>query len=603
MTISLRLCASAIFALKLVCCQAFSVLEAEEHREAMQRAQTYAEAKMFDHADAVYNELLALHLSDWQQLIIHYDMGTLALKQGKWSKAIELLSAIDLKHNPLPFVALRVQINLGLAHYRYAHALKLDDQPYDVVGAYVHLKQAGLAFKEALKLSCEMQKLVSVDADCVPVQALRELYLAAQRELAAMVMPLAKERIEIMPLIEGLPWLDYVLGNAAADLSLLASTALPPDVVHEYFRLFASEHESWRVVWEAQKVKLTTLSDKDKAESILAQAQTAYDEAGKAIARQELIQSLAALKKSQDSLGLLMREIFGGDPITGSLQQLLGLYRYILMQDHLRDAYWSNLQKEYDLLKELPLLQQDTINKSLQQMTVAHNAFHEGKTIIARAYLMAAAETVRGLAAANANMTVLMLLRKLITQQGVALNINYMWTEESASDLGDLAIELQHNVVEAAKQFYEQVYREQKEKYKDGFCQSSPWSSALELFENGRQLALLADTQLQVAPRESDLQAIALQEGAIEKWQQALAEIENPKISSRNSCSGGGGGGGKGGEDDKKSSAGSADKKSEEEQKPEASMTELLTVLQQMQQDDRKPKASAPSSSNVAKPW
>lgn len=542
-----------------------SAEDIQQWRSEMQHAKTYAEAKMFDEARSIYENLLNLQLTEAQKGVLYYDIGTTYLYQHAWTNAINQLNAAALTKGTYPFFYRNVFRNLTLAYYESALEMQKEN-PEEAI------KRLQLALKTGSQLpggtKSALEKAIQVQ-------------LAQTRRLAD-----RQKTADLTPLQNLQRLLDSV-SDAQEQLHFLLNQPMSKDLAKNYSRLFAQELSQWLPLWQEQIEKA------DTTKTALKEAEEHYMQMIALLEKNAGSEALNQANASQEILLKLLEEMTQGSPFKTKLHQLLNAYERLLKTKKWKKERLKIVLELYSEIQNSQLSTQTesvqtSLKRSQEQLNEAIKAFEAGDLLLAPFLAFASEQQVRLALIQSPPLVSLDILNGLIQQQNYLLDLSAKSLKEADKKETSLTpaflIEGQRALLPLCELYYQALYQEQVEGFRQGACQSTPWSQALPYFESGKLAAIQADQLLQKEKVNNLSTVIEFQNQAVENWQKVLAEIKDPSTQ-QTSCT-----------------VGNASRASPES--TSANNDNDITTLLQMEQEDRSPPEPTQIQQNsVQRPW
>ncbi len=538
-------------------------LNAQDPAE-MLHAKRYTEAGMYEQARAIYERMLLFPLSDYQEIVIRYNIGTTYLLENSWEQAIKQLNGVNSKLDsiqpmsaPWKFLQTRIYRNLALAYYK---------------------KALSISSKNPLQALKELSQALIVNSQ-IPVEQMEPLQSEIKRSMAyeRTSRDLNQDEDPLQPFLRLLDGLD----NSLEGLQFLARNSMSSQLKSAYSALFLEEQKAWLPEWKEQEKKI-------KDGSILQlfqEANKSYLQMMKATQNEDIELALQAANSAETVLDSFLVELAGGNVVKVRLEQLINTYQRLLEHRKWSEESVDKINQLYESFKEVEGYSgfQTELEKSQQgfqdsvkmrqddQIPLANLLAQDGLQWIE----LALARTLRPVNTLHA-------LTTLIQQQRHAENQlkSYLEIKNSPRFLSkwlEIVIASQAEVMQLANLFSLDVYAEQKVNYQKGHCQAIPWATAFPLFDEGRVAAAEANRLLRSSEKLS--QILSIQTKAVQEWEKALTEIKNP-TTQHSSCY-----------KDESKDAGST------------SQLESLTSLLKMESEDRSPSKPTQIHTGVVKPW
>jgi hypothetical protein len=602
---------------------AFRPLAQSQNRDVdMRQAQVFFEAKEYDQAKAIYQQLLQDNLPPWQVDIVMYDIGTVLLSQGHWDQAIHEFQAIPIEEQTSPLLVQRLTANKALASLLQAISLlhMIEGTPTSTGDDYnknIFLFRETLnAIEEAEKAACRLAQAKGQES-CGSLLDLKEMRLEAKRQFALLLQKYADYHVSHASIEEGIPLLISGVNAALSHLSFLESKDLDEKMKNRYLQLYLKEEKSWFPLWSALKEKLAKETKKDSKEKseVFLKAEHHFMGALDSMKGGDFAQSLQQFNQSLASLNALMQQLFGGDLLKAILHKLLSSYQRALAQNPLQESTLFSLQEEQKQIARLlktstshPLVEERDIDKTEKTLASGQQALAQSKSLQARFFIEEARHLVRKMvellnhAPSQKNIPE-NILESALADGEQALLLNRLrqqmeGREQISPEIDTLLLQAQARVLVTADPFLKDAVRQQVQAFtsplvpqqEDFRCQEKPWDDVIPLFNKGYLDAQQAKNLLADARRRS---AAPLQERTLKSWKEALDKLRNFKPFPQNKPQAGGGG------------AGEQTKELEKQAQPQGtSLNDVLRLLQEMEQDDQsKPKLFEIPVKQEERPW
>lgn len=85
-------------------------------------AQMAFQAKDYDKAGKILNDLLESEADGWQKSVLKYDYGRVLMAQKKWNAAITNFQSIPVGEPPNPLLESRIFTNIAISLYELGHS-------------------------------------------------------------------------------------------------------------------------------------------------------------------------------------------------------------------------------------------------------------------------------------------------------------------------------------------------------------------------------------------------------------------------------------------------------------------------------------------------
>ncbi len=136
---------------------ALSYLEAQIDESRFQAASIDYDAGDYDKSIEIYQDLLNDPLSNWQQAIVLYDLGSVYLASGQNDKALSLFNSINLGIDPQRLLLKEIRTNQAIAYLNQSQAVT--GRSFDEWNKiFFYLQESLHAINSAKEADCELQK-------------------------------------------------------------------------------------------------------------------------------------------------------------------------------------------------------------------------------------------------------------------------------------------------------------------------------------------------------------------------------------------------------------------------------------------------------------
>lgn len=514
----------------------------------LQDAAAWYEAKGYSQAIDTYQKIMASPLTDWEETVVRYNMGTASTAAQDWSDAVASFRTIPITGNPSPWLQRLVQTNMAIARFEEAHATEL--LPKKIYA----LRQALVHIDKALEWSCKVNEFIGY-ADCAAPIDLEQMRALSENALSDALLNLQRYRVNHANFLDGIPLLLSQVESVLQNILFLKEQVEDPQLRNEYKKVFLYEAETWIPLWEQLNARV------DPPTLFLA-ARKSYLYSQVLLQEGNLDEAEAYAKEALSQLKSAMKEEFGSVEEIELLQSLQRSYQQTLLQEPVQLVALVGLIHKQNQIEKILGKKLNNASVALVQATKLQT---EGKQVEAQIQLEVAFEYIRTITRNMATtLSTVSVLENAIEAQEHALNLSRIASDSQSA----LAIEqrqaAQEQVIESVSPFIDRVIAEQQAIYDDtGVCLQYPWEAVVPAYYNGLQAARTALTAQD---------PVKWQEQALSYWQEALELLKEDE---------------------------------QVEEKPEERKEEntLLENLQQMNQMDIKPQTKTPMNILEDKPW
>lgn len=515
------------------------ILDASENESIDQislQAQALWEARDYEGAEALYEQLLTRKLPPWQQARLEYNLGSIKLAQHQMTESIGRFQKISSDRLSLPRFSRDLFLNQGIAYLQFVQA-----QPSQ--SAYnseqiLYLRNGLKALEKAQDLGCRVQQMEQEReaSACSPQHMIDGWIKATLFKLDAVHQQMAQKWSETASIESLATFLSILLQQMIAEVKGLQDVNKTASSIESLIPYYQRQTESLSPIWDALKKKKfskTQLASFD-------QAADAYLKALKAFQKKDIPAALSDLAHSSEKLGPLSYD----DHIDLRLAHLN--YDILLLQPSLTAIDIQSVQWEVDQLKE-EKNQSQALEAVKEYLKLGLQALKDQDSLKARFFLLAGfgeldsllpAKEISSLAAlqqaldqANRSLQ-LLLLAQLIPQKSSL--------QEKRKQILSAA---QQAVLTRADRFILAVLKDQASHYQEANgpnsgCQQSPWDQVIPLFDHGF-LSAQGARELLEASSDNPQMIAAQQEQTLQDWQQALNLLMNPPQQSQQNKTGG----------------------------------------------------------------
>ena len=572
----------------------------------MLQAAAYFEAKDYNNAIDIYENMLQQNLETWEKAIVMYNLGCTYLAEGRWDQAIATFQAVPLNQNLASLVLRRIQTNIAVIYLRQALALSKQmssKSPPDAVEEndqkMITLLQESLqSLDEANEAACSLAHVEGASACPMPYD-LEEMRLHVKQLIASTFAQEDQFQLQHLNLEEGIPLLLICLKSTLANLDFLSQKDFEPGLQEKYFANFVDEAETWLPVWSNLESQVTKEEEKDK---LFVEAQKSFQDTIQMLRVRNLPEARLGLARASEKLNALVQLIWGSNPWIEIVQMLISSYQRVLQQEPLQETTIRGLAEELDQIIRLPEkspnpLVKETLDKVKQALASSLEALEYGYSYEGRAFFEEGLQELRRL------------FHKLSQPQGsLAENSLEMAIEEQqhALNLADLSLKIkevvpgkkkimgylmnaQNQSLKIVEPFLQEVFAQQKKEFHEDIqpgkpdmrCQSQPWKEVLPLFTKGKVAAVKAKEFLTQNRPEF---ALPQQTETVKDWTEALEKMKNPTKTAH--CQ-----------------ASLENFQQEEPKNPKESFDNVLRLLEQMTIDDALPQQPPPVLKKGLRSW
>lgn len=553
--------------LTFLCCFLFQLEAEEDIDSAGQKARTFAQTREFSQASAIYEQLAKQALPDWQRAILLYNWGTVKIYQQQWEQALDLFDQIPLSSISSPLLLRSLKVNQALAYLGHSQALANEDD----LEEQANLTRKSLnELKEAISIDCRMQVLEEALSDIKLCKPSADLTLLSHQIFYQLNQIKQKQRQKFLSSSSlSTTWL--MLKNGLSKLSdrlaYLDKADFPTSFISTYSQAIFSQADTLAPLW-------SQLQSQDLSHEQLSKLENASHHYGKAISLLEENSRLEAkeeLKEAEKALDQLVNIL--------SLDKLLLDYHLTLLGE------WNKANVQA-LLKALQALPGDKINassleKANSYLQMSLQQLEDNCPLGARFFALASLLFLEKSSTLYKNLqNPLLTLQAALRQSQITRQLTLLASlaephaQKFAVDMLNLIQEQQDTVVKQANPFIEEALSQQQTSFQNGFCQDSPWTQAIPLFEEGYQAAQQAQEWMKADPWP-DASILGKQKQTIQSWKQAIQALQTPPQKQQEEQS----------ESESEQSSSSSHP---------ANLNETLRLIQEMHSQDEPEKGKAP---------
>jgi hypothetical protein len=494
-----------------------SVISLSQQAEALWEAHDYAAASK------IYEQLLLRPLPAWQNARVLYNLGTISLAQYQIVEALAFFKKIYPVDLALPNFGRDFFLNTGIAYFRYAQTLALND-PSSFELQALFIKQSLKAFDQAHQLECQMQEEEQKESPfaCHSSPLVNEWLTAARLQFHIVHQKKRQQWIKQASIESLASFLQDHLQEWIDRFNTIQNEKKKPG--SSFASYFQHQAESFIPIWNALQQKEFSLNQKIAFDQALALYLSALNQ-------QNLENAAKDIQQGIDSLTPLAFQD------NKDLQQAYLSYQMLFMQELLTVSAIHKVLAQVDALKvakdQAAALEhiKENLRKSLEEQKANHE-------VQARFFLLAGFSQMHSLFKGIKSESTI-ILQQAIEQANHALQLFFlsqMMPIKSAKQapISSILKDQQHDVLLQAAPFIPAVLQEQTLHFQHAKnpanrCQQSPWDQVIPLFDRGYRAAQNADTQFSKASLEPQI-IIANQEQTIKSWQQALNLILHPPL-------------------------------------------------------------------------
>lgn len=556
-------------------------LLAEEDVPLIRQADAYFEAKEYDRSYELYSSLLKEKLAPWQQARLRYNLATILMWKGEAEKAAAQFAEVPYSIEETPYLARALLTNLAILNFRMARAALSSGggglESYS--RAFFYLRAALGDVDRAEMADCRLQE-VKGSSGCEMENDLKILRKAIKNQYAVVLDHFGDAKIAEASPKEGIPYLITGTNLAESHLDFLESIPEKNPLKKAYNNLFARDMQAWGLLWKSQEEKVAELASAHKA----------FDEGTHLLSEEKYSESRLAFLEAEAKLTELMQELWGDDPLTELLRQMLVAYQYALDQHPIQSSTLYQLvarQQQVNELAEGNLDGMEFLTFSNQQLDAALEYARKGETDSSQLYLLEARQwLLRLLRSEQPNPEEI--LEASLQDQVHALNLNHVLNrdENRVKDQESLLKGAQGFTLQTAVPFLEAVLEKEVREWPER-CQCKPWNRVIPLFLKGETAAKLAESYLKQDP--DDPQGMRKQEEAVKYWKEALHALRHPEKEEK--------------KDDKEEKRQEEPPPPQEEGEEKQPIEEVMRQLQKMHRDDRRPASGSRQTQKGIRPW
>lgn len=218
----------------------------------MRQASAFFEAKEYQHANEIYQNMLQEPLSQWQRAVIMCNLGYVLLANKQLEQAITTFKGISFDHELGVLVADRVSRGIALSYLYQA----LDSQKYSE--RVDLLDQALNEVDHATQTHCLLENAEGQNI-CTEDVTLFKLKLLIQYHLAISLQQIDNDKLTQSTLKDGLPLLQQSVEYSLIQLKFLSQKELQKELKGLYRDIEINNNKSLLPLWMTLKKKLMAL--------------------------------------------------------------------------------------------------------------------------------------------------------------------------------------------------------------------------------------------------------------------------------------------------------------------------------------------------------
>jgi hypothetical protein len=571
--------------------------------EKMHEASQFYQAREFNQALEIYEDLLKTPLNSWEFAVVKYDSGCVYLSEGENLKAITLLDSLSLQKDLPPLLVRNIKANLAFAYLNEGINISFNSLD-SFSNKMFYLWEAQAALESAKQADCQLAKAEGA-VNCDPSLDLTHIENAIKIEFSKLFEESKTYRIKFATLKEGLPLLFIGINQMERFTKLIEKVPPNTSLMKKYLEYAREKGGEWIPLWNEQQTRLENGFSHDsnlkQLNDLFLKAKKDYTEGLAEMLKSELKKGAEAFGESAAAMLELIHLAYGERPLEESLQKLLIFYQTVLFQSPLQVSLLDVLLKELKETEDLlPSSLKGKLDAARNDLSKAIELLEKGNRQ-ARLYLLQAYHSVqlfhREIRPSTQNPP-LRILEDVIEDQRYAISYTRLFIElHKKNEELPLAAEnrfAQQQVLGNTENFSLAVLDWQKKEFKkkgdfkpSELCQSQPWDEVLPLFYRGYEAA---SQSLTLNERES----LVYQGKALNEWQEALEKMKNPKHSNSSSCAG-----------NRNETQPQDDKKKQKsgQSAQKDSFQNVASELMRMQEEDRLPRSQPEVPVQVERPW
>lgn len=489
------------------------------------QAEALWEAQDYSGAEALYNQLNAKPLPNWQQVRLRYNLATIQLAKNQTAEAIGLFRKIAPHQLSLPRFSRNLFLNEGIAYLQYEKTLAPNTPFHDQQLLYLH--QSIDTLEKAQMVGCQLQQTEQGKKEfaCSPQQMIEEWMATAFFELDTLQVKHAQKWMASASIESLATLLSILLQQLISEAKSLPTQHRSTHQLAPWIAYFQRQTMTFDSFWQALKHKNLSPAQHisfNEADTNFKNVLQAFSKNDLSSATTSLAQTLVKLKP------LCFKE--DTDILLAHLN-----YTILLLQPNLATGDIQTVQWEVDQLKGTGE-QSEIIEKIKKYIKFGLEAHQQDDAMRARFFLLAGFSQLDSILPVN-HSTSLSSLQQALDQANRSFYLvllSQLISREASTGVNQLEIlkEAQALVLQSAKRFIEAVLKEQEAlfhdpKTPDAACLESPWNQVIPLFDHGYLAAKSAEKLL--AASTADYQVIAAQqEQTLQDWQQTLNLLNNP---------------------------------------------------------------------------
>lgn len=223
-------------------------------------AQMAFQAKDYDKAGKILNDLLESEADGWQKSVLKYDYGRVLMAQKKWNAAITNFQSIPVGEPPNPLLESRIFTNIAISLYELGHSYT--GPAKGELSRFVY-EEALSVIKDAQEAVCRLQNAEGLKS-CTPSEELQRLKSETEKAMAALpALPAMK------PLSKGSTakeFISYLLQQQRLALSANRSKETPEqekEALAMQKKIVEEAQEMFNIAYEEAKKNFSDMNESD----------------------------------------------------------------------------------------------------------------------------------------------------------------------------------------------------------------------------------------------------------------------------------------------------------------------------------------------------
>lgn len=517
----------------------FSFLNANEEENFI-KAKSFLEAGDEVKALKIYKELIDAK-EPWKNALLHYNMGTVHLRENDFRSALRDFEMITLGENPFSFFLNDLWQNWSIANWRFGnHLLKAHEENIE------NYFQSFAFFNEALEKLSKINFLNS---------SLLSLKESIEKKIVLTKLNYQRQQLRKIPIEEAL---SFIYFNNESIKNTLLKLDFDNPLTFEQLKKVNEEFKSWKPVW------LEILSKNNELDFLYKNYLSIID----ALKNKDSKKGIEFIDQLEEHLKEVIDHYLKDFRLNDLFSVLNNIYKSFL------NASMISLEKIKTIFffqtKMSPFLNDEEkriLELSQSYIIKALKNFEFNDLLKSKFFLILGYKQLKYLERIffdKSEFSLSKFLEVLIEQQTLNLEITTLAYRSKNFKLKEIAKDSQKFTDSLSQNFWSLSSNYQKESYKKGACLYFPWNQLIPTFIKGSEHANQAYHLINELKPLSKI--INSQSQAIRFWKKSL-NLLNDKSEKAKNCP--------------------QVKNEENESMKNNSMDETLRLLQQMEQDDR----------------